>query len=646
MTAPASGLAIVAGLAAAGTLAVAAFDGSPLRVAVAMLGLAAAGAAFHTSWDVRRVENRWDAVRSSLVERAGARLDTTLDDAAALAGELAERGASEISQDEAFRRLPGGLAGRSPERGVAVFGGNGRPWAWAGTLRLKARPGRDGLRVRMTPYYVILEAQRTHGERVAVGHVLLQADSAIPNRDESVAARFRRATGADLEFYPPASVPPGTDVFDYCPEGCPAGADLDHILFSVRPVPPTQGTAKLERLERGERRVAVALTLALALVMLVGSRWMLAFVVVGGGALVVATPLPARLGLGGFFSPNTYFLSPLPALPISAGTLFAFASVVLVLVAAGWRRPVRYRVGAVIPAALLVGGVPALVRYLVRGVTPPAAGVSVELWVGWVVSVATVLTVVGVAAAALARRSAPPRERGWTFWAALGWGGAVALLGLVIWRPGGWPGWYAVTWVPAFLLAMQPESRVRVVLASSAVAGMVAAVFTWGSVVEGRVILADRDVKRFAQGEDPFTQGYLERFGASLATGDIPRTAAELFLAWQRSPLSDNEYPALLITFGPGETEQGRLALARMDLQEGVIRILARLAREQGQPVIQQMRNQPGVYYVLSVPYPDGSVVTVTVGPRSRAIPPIRVARFLQGSRVPDAPYEMVLLPV
>src|SRR5262249_19515489 len=139
-------------------------------------------------------------------------------------------------------------------------------WAWGGRRRLPPESGRSELYARITPFYVVLESRRQAGARVAVGHVLLRADDAVPDRDASVAAQFQRETGASLEFYAPGSAPFRTDVFDYCLPSCTAPPGVADTIFSVRTVPPAQGPFKLELLAAGGRQVAwIAVITALLL---------------------------------------------------------------------------------------------------------------------------------------------------------------------------------------------------------------------------------------------------------------------------------------------------------------------------------------------------------------------------------------------
>src|SRR3989449_3818781 len=131
------------------------------------------------------------------------------------------------------------------ERGVVILAPNGEAVAWAGRHRFV--PARDTaeLRAVITPFYVSLEARRqTLDGGSAVGSVLLDAVPAAPDRGRAVSAQFEAAYGVALRFYTPGLAPREPDVFDYCPISCERG----DTLFSVQPVPPSQGDAKLAAL--------------------------------------------------------------------------------------------------------------------------------------------------------------------------------------------------------------------------------------------------------------------------------------------------------------------------------------------------------------------------------------------------------------
>src|SRR5207244_29544 len=75
-----------------------------------------------------------------------------------------------------------------------------------------------------------------------------------------------------------------------------------------------------------------------------------------------------------------------------------------------WRRGLARRWWTVAGAAVLVLGAPYLVRYLGRGIAPPAGGVGFALWMSWETAVATAAMALILAAAAPGRGpGGPPR---------------------------------------------------------------------------------------------------------------------------------------------------------------------------------------------------------------------------------------------
>src|SRR5213594_3945401 len=190
----------------------------------------------------------------------------------------AERGmtAALLPREAAFERVRDAVrsGSRTPgvERGVVILAPNGEAVAWAGRHRFV--PARDTaeLRAVITPFYVSLEARRqTLDGGSAVGTVLLDAVPAAPDRGRAVSAQFEAGYGVALRFYTPGLAPREPDVFDYCPISCEHG----DTLFSVQPVAPAQGDAKLAALRGVTDRAAIALVAALLLACLVApaGRW-------------------------------------------------------------------------------------------------------------------------------------------------------------------------------------------------------------------------------------------------------------------------------------------------------------------------------------------------------------------------------------
>src|SRR5439155_1135598 len=345
---------------------------------------------------------------------------------------LAERGmtVAMLTRDVEFERLQDAVrsGSRTPgvERGVAILASDGEPLAWAGRHRFV--PARDTaeLRAVITPFYGAAEARRqTRGGGTAVGTVLLDAAPAAPERGRAVSARYEQAHGVALRFYAPRLAPHDPDVFDYCPTSC----DRGDTLFSVEPVAPAQGDAKLAVWRAAALRAAVALGVTLILLLVAAPAGAWRWLVVLVAAWCAAS---APLGLPGraaeLFSPAVFYRSALGAFSASAGSLAVLGVVALLAASALWRR-----------------------------------GLERRWWrVPWALPVACV-------------------------WAAL-----AGLAGLWLWNPyGAWPEWYTFVWIPALVGVLVPAPRRWAVLAIATVAGTAAALVTWGAVVEGRLRLAE-----------------------------------------------------------------------------------------------------------------------------------------------------------
>lgn len=608
---------------------------------------AAAGIALATSLAVRKVETRWAEVREELVELARVRLDRELEYVVELARSLAERALSEGSDSSpsSFERMQRLLRDDAPEHGVAVFDLAARPVSWAGRHRVPPEFGSEELWATITPFYAVIRARRQSEERVALGEVLLAADSAVPDGERSLAARFAKATGVGLEFLTPRQAPAFSgDVFDYCLPSCDSVAPPADTLFSVRAVPPTQGERKVALLQSGFRWVGVWTVVLLVVLAATAGPMVRYAVALGLAALLWFTRVGDALGLEAAFSPAWYYRETLGPLSSSAGALLVAGGLVVALAAGLGRLSVRFGSWAKFAGWALAALAPFWLASLVRGITPPAGGVWTGLWVTWQLSVAIATVALLLLAAWLVKSSGDnPR---WRRLAVLSWlwGPAVAALGLWLWQPErSWPTWYLALWLPGFVLAVQPRRKLRSLISAGWIVGLAAALLTWSAIVEGRLALASRDAERLGSALDPVAAGLLERFGSVLRREPVPRSAAALYRLWQRTQLARDGYPAVLVSWGPAGQVGARLQLAELDLPYSLLAASARAARERDSISVEALNWVPGVHYVLAVPYRDGSVVTVGIGPRSRAVPVVRLARFLRGEQALDPPYEFTL---
>jgi len=500
------------------------------------------------------------------------------------------------------------------------------------------------LRAVITPFYVSLEARRqTLDGGNAVGTVLLDAAPAAPDRARAVSARFQGTYGVALRFYAPGLAPHDPDVFDYCPISCAQG----DTLFSVRPVPPAQGDAKLAALRGATERAGLALAVALLLACIAAPprRWRWLVVLVGAWCVARAL-VGSSLRLADLFSPAAFYRPALGVFSASAGSLAALGVAALLAASALWRRGFERRPWHVAGAVLLVVAAPYLVRYLGRGIAPPAGGVGFALWMSWEAAVAAAAMGLVLGAAALVRGPREPERVPWTLPAACAWAAGSALAGLWLWSPyGAWPEWYTFVWLPALVGVLVPARRRWALLGIATVAGTAAALVTWGAAVEGRLGLGDRDAQGLGRAADPAAASLLQRLG-SAPPSPPPRTAGDLYAWWLASPLAAADYPASLAVWTRSGDPEAEIRLASVDLPASLTAALVRSPETARGPRVERLDRVPGVHYVLILPLGAGpDVLTVGVGPRTRLIPAARVARFLQGAPRVQAPYQITLSP-
>ena len=587
----------------------------------------------------------WTTVREERLETASRRLSRVLGAAVSDARALAERAAraAPLPRDAQFAALADAV-GREPpgvERGVALIAADGSPIAWAGRHRRLPAPGAAELAADISPFYVTLVARRQTAEgAVAVATVLLDAASAVPDRDGAVARRFVRRYGVDLRFYAPRRAPHDHDVFDFCPTGCDAG----DTLFSVQPVPLGQAGAIATLERRGRAWTAVALLVLLLFLLSVAPtaawRW---------GALAAAAVALARFPvtdvlLGSGPAPPTLAQPLLGFVSGSAPALGIVSAALLVAAAAAWRRGIPRRWYTVAPAALLLLIAPYLVRYFGRGIHPPVTGVPIPLWLSWEVALAAAAMALVMLAAALVRGREEPRGVPWTVPAACLWAVIAAVAGLWLWQPyNAWPEWYTFLWLPALAGAAVPARRRATLFAVATVAGTAAALVTWGAAVEGRLALAQRDVAGLGAVEDRTVAPALDTLSSITDTMAPPQSAGALYALWHRSSLARAGYPAVLALWSPGGDLETELRLAALDLPDPLLAALVRTAGAPDVPRVVSLTRIPGVHQVLIAPLRSGEWMTVGVGPRSLLVESDQATRFLRGEGQVAAPYTLTL---
>ncbi|HEY6099150.1 MAG TPA: hypothetical protein VIW03_06955, partial [Anaeromyxobacter sp.] len=154
-----------------------------------------------------------------------------------------------------------------------------------------------------------------------------------------------------------------------------------------------------------------------------------------------------------------------------------------------------------------------------------------------------------------------------------------------------------------------------------------------------------RDAQRLGHEGDAVAVALLERLSQHLVDSSQPppQTAGDLYALWVESPLVGEDYPAMLDLWSTGQEREplAELQLAQLDLLPGLLSAFARSAVDG--PCIERLEGIPGVHYILVAPLRNGTVLTVAVGPRTRLLPPNRVARFLRGDPGVEPPYTITL---
>jgi two-component system nitrogen regulation sensor histidine kinase NtrY len=614
-------------------------------LAGALAGLLAALAV--SQWGLTAIERRWPEQRQRRVNAASERLAGDLHAAYHRAERLTEAAAAASAtndRESAFTLLERLIPASGPEMSLVLLDAAGLPWAWAGRHRLPPAARGDSIGSRATGYYVELEARRHTPEgRVAVADVLIWAHPAVPDRGRSLAELFRQRTEVGLTVYPPNTAPDSADVFDY-EEPTTAGPRL---LFSVRPVPPEQGAAKELAAERGTWLVTWLVVIVFALGLSVTARPVERLALLAAFVwLAIRAPVGPSLGLQPLFSPATFFRPVLGPLSGSAGVL-ALAGILLTVGGVWlWRQRLPRRwYGLLLGGALLLFS-PYLISSLGRGITPPADGVSIGLWLSWHLALMVSASALIVPTAALFRGRAPETRR----WGHIAAGVLIALaasvIGVLIWSPrGGWPDWYTFVWTPALLLVTLPGPRWAAITGIALVAGSSSALVTWGAELAGRVQVAQRDVARLGNEPDPLAVPLLERFGETVRRAPSPRSASEMYAHWHNSALGSQGYPSHLALWSPQGALVDELVLDSLDLPPSLLSTMVRSLPPGDSVRVSQVLRVPGVHYVLMVRVASDEVMTVAVGPRSALVLRGRVGRLLDPGSQQSPLYGLTLSP-
>jgi signal transduction histidine kinase len=422
------------------------------------------------------------------------------------------------------------------------------------------------------------------------------------------------------------------------------------------------GTAALGIAERS--RVPGALLLAAALVALLVGGWQrpasLAWrVVPAATALLALAIIPLNQSFSNVTSvfDATYYFVPFGgAYTASVGALALTASLALLVTLAALRSRVRVRsrIPAMVIVATLAALGPFVLRNLAKGITPPTRGVPVRLWIAWEIALflaATAIMLAGISAG----RSALGARRGVSPALAPVLAGIAAVAGPMLWEaPGRWPEWYPLVWVGAIaLLALARRTRWFVINAAL-VAGFGAVILVWGATARKRVELAEQDVRGLDR-PSVDVEALVVRFSRQLESAPPPRDRGELLQRYVASDLVPAGYPVDLAiwdapaaAFPAAERLRSELVLSEFQARTDAVAEVVGEARRVGSPVARWSMGERGIALLLAIPYPDGTVMSAAVAPRTRlyADDPFIALLGLAPTASGDPPYQLTTTPV
>jgi two-component system, NtrC family, nitrogen regulation sensor histidine kinase NtrY len=596
--------------------------------------------------ELGRIAHEWTTYRSERITRGAQRLDATLDSVEAALTRRAQT-ALESPDDTArafdyLRRL----VREDRAQAVALYRA-GRPLAWAGRARVRTDSVAGAGGVIFTPFYVTLYAAAERGDRRTVATALVHAEPPADRLSQAVDERVAGRSGLHGFQFTLPTVRELAESMPYVGRG-------GDTLFRVRPLAPAQGEAALLALDRTRERGAIILAIALILFLaaswarLRSLTWRLATLGIAL-ACIGLVPLGTFSSDTSLFDPTVYsarlggpFTGSVGALALSSATLLlALLTVLRTRTRTAWR-----------PAAALIVVVvmslgPFLLRDLARGVTVPASGITLGLWLSWQVSIflAAAALLLGAAAAGGAVLGA---TRGLHPAIAPSLAALAALIGPVVWdAPGRWPGWYPILWIGAIGALALTRRHVAFIVTAATVAAFGAATLAWGAGVRGRVALANDDVGDLAA-PDPYPVALLERLADSIEAGPPPLTEAELLRRFVRSDLAGAGYPASLSSWLPDGFPGAMLSLTPAEIDQRDVGPVVTDARRRGERVVRLVPSIPGTNTILAVPHEGGTVTAVVVQPRTRLIPddPFSVLLGLEPRERGEPPYSLALTDV
>ena len=596
--------------------------------------------------EMGRMQRDWETYRAQRVTRGAERLRVTLD---SVERALRTRARAALEAPDDTARAFAHLERLVPEAGdqtVALYHGES-PFAWAGRARVRTDSIAGAAGVIFTPFYVALYASAGDGQRRAVASALVHAEPPADRLAFAADERLAESTGLrGFQFVLP-TVRELAESVPYVGRG-------GDTLFRVRPLVPSQGEAALLALDRTRERGAIIL--GIAAVLFIAASWArLRSLAWRLGTLAVVFLCGALVPLGTFssdtqlFDPTVYSAHLGGPFTASVGALGMSSAILLLALLTVLRGRARaaWRPAAMVIVVVVMSLGPFLLRDLARGVTVPASGITLGLWLAWQVALflAAAALLLGAAAAGGAVLGA---TRGLHPVIAPVFAAFAAIIGPVVWdAPGRWPGWYPLLWIAAIGALALTRRHVAFIVMAATVAAFGAATLTWGAGVRGRVALANDDVNDLAA-PDPYPVALLERMADSIEADPAPVTEAQLLRRYVRSDLAGAGYPVELSSWTPDGFPEALLALTPVEVDQRELGAVVDDARRRGERVVRLVPSVPGTNTILAVPHPSGTVTAVVVQPRTRLIPdnPFHALLGLEPRERGEPPYALALTDV
>lgn len=613
------------------------------RVAFAVAAAVLLGvmASYHRA--VNAIDSRGDEVRRSLSMVAASVLAREVASEADQLQQLAAAALDAPADVGAAFTALGALVRPGGERAVLIARG-GRPFAWSGRLlvALDSLPGPMG--IVATPFYLVAFAVAERGGNVAVATTVLHAEPPADRLSPSLAARIAEAEGVlGFGYADPAAARDVPDAVVLTVAGTPT--------LAARAIAPSPDALRERAWERTLPRAGAILGLLMLILITVAWRRdtglrprFLALAI--SLAVPVILPFNAFSNVGTLFDPSFYLVRAGWRFTADAGAL-ALTSALLLLALLSVRRArlrLRTRTQSVIATVVIAALAPFLLRELASGLQVPAIGVPVGLWVSWQITIflaAVTVLLFGITAG----QGAIGGDRGLPVWVAPTLAIVATIVApILLEAPGRFPQTYTMLWVAA-IAALAVTRRARaMVLPVALVAACGATTLVWFSAVRERVDLAVHDVQSLSR-PDRDAAVLLDRYPNVLDPARAARSRVEVLRQFAQSELAGAEYPAEITTWGADSTMLADLTVGRAPgVSYGVNQFAYEVQRTR-EPSITEVRGDPGIHLVLSVPHADGSATTVVVAPRSRLVAPDPFGAFLGFSPppAPEPPYELRL---